>query len=58
MDYFLHPISKTEAARVPFPRDLPLEKRAAFMAKPDAQAIAAAERIALAPVVVSTPTED
>lgn len=57
MDYFLHPLSKTEAARVPFPRDLPLEKRAAYMAKPDPQAVAAAERLPLGPVV-DTPTED
>lgn len=63
MDYFLHPISATETAKVPFPFDLPLDKRAAYMAKPPATALATAERVALpatvaAPVAAPTPTED
>jgi hypothetical protein len=62
MDYFLYPISKTETARVPFPHDVPLDKRAAYAAKPPAEALAKAERVATpatvaAPAAEPTPTE-
>lgn len=57
MDYFLFPISKTETARVPFPQDLPLDKRAAFAAKPPADALAKAERVAT-PATVAAPAAD
>lgn len=52
---FLYPVSPTEAARVPFPADVPLDKRAAYMAKPPAAAVAAAERVPLTPTVPATP---
>ncbi len=44
MEYFLHRVSETEAAHIPFPPDLPLSEREAYMTKPPAEAIAKAER--------------
>lgn len=46
-EYFLHPVSPSEAARIPFPVELPLDEREAYMAAPPAAAIATAERVAL-----------
>jgi hypothetical protein len=42
--YFLHPVSATEAARVPLPADLPAADVAAYVANPPADVLAAAER--------------
>lgn len=56
MDYFLVPLSETEAVKVPFPFDLPLEDRADYMADPPAAVFDAAERVSLAPLF--TPSED
>jgi|694.fasta_scaffold107751_3 hypothetical protein len=58
MDYFLYPLSATEACKVPFPADLALSKRAAYMAKPPAAALDGAERVALAPAAPPTPAAD
>jgi hypothetical protein len=67
MDYFLHPVSATEARKVPFPVDLALAKRAAYMAKPPAAALEGAELVPLAPaappaqaadIPTTPPTED
>lgn len=46
-EYFLHPVSPTEAARIPFPVTLPLADRDAYMAAPPADAIADAARVPL-----------
>lgn len=43
-EYFLHPVSETEAAHIPFPPDLPLTERQQYMNKPPADVIANAER--------------
>lgn len=53
-EYFLHPVSPTEAARVPFPADLPRADRAAYLAAPPAEAIATAERV---PLPLAAPAE-
>lgn len=52
-EFFLHPVSPTEAARVPFPETLPLAEREAYMANPPEAAIADAARVPFtsAPVV-------
>lgn len=44
-EFFLHRVSDTEAARVPFPLDVALEDREAYMANPPAEAVAKAARI-------------
>lgn len=44
-EFFLHRVSDTEAARVPFPLDVALEDREAYMANVPAEAVAAAARI-------------
>lgn len=46
-EYFLHPVSPTEAARIPFPVDLPIAARDAYMANPPAEAIAEAALVPL-----------
>lgn len=55
-EYFLHPLSPTQAARIPFPNDLPLAKRDTYMAKPPADAIAKAERVTITPPPAPAPT--
>lgn len=56
-EYFLHPVSPSEAARIPFPVTLPLADRDAYMAAPPAAVLAAAPRVPLptAPVDPSEP---
>lgn len=46
-EYFLHPVSPTEAARIPFPIELPLEARDAYMAAPPRDVLTAAPRVPL-----------
>jgi hypothetical protein len=41
-EFFLYPVSDTAARRVPFPSNLPLEARAAYMANPPAGVLAEA----------------
>lgn len=58
-DYFVH-LSAAGAQRVPFPADLPLEDRAAYMLNPPSEVLAVAEAIpayarALVQGVVETP---
>lgn len=48
-DCFLVRVSEQEAARVPFPLDLPLADRDAYMANPPAEVVAAAEHFTLPP---------
>ena len=55
VEYFLHPVSETEAARVPFPARLPIAQRDEYMANPPAAAIAGAE---LVPLPVAPPEDD
>ncbi len=57
MEYFLHPVSATEAAHIPFPRDLPLDQRDAYMAKPPRAAIEQAARVAHASAIPTPTTE-
>jgi hypothetical protein len=45
-EYYLHPVSPSEAARIAFPITLPLSEREAYMAAPPVDVIAAAERVA------------
>jgi hypothetical protein len=47
VEYFLLPLSAEESARVPFPYDLPMHEREAYMANPPADAVASAERVAI-----------
>lgn len=47
-EFFLHPVSATHAKRVPFPLELPLEQRDAYMAHPPAEAL---DEAALVPFV-------
>lgn len=39
-EFFLHPLTSTTAARVPFPADLPLADRDAYMTTPPADVLA------------------
>lgn len=45
MEYFNHDLGDGTVALVPFPADLPLAARAAYMAAPPADAIATARRL-------------
>lgn len=44
-EFFLHPVSPSVAARIPFPVNLPLDAREAYMANPPAEALAEAARV-------------
>jgi hypothetical protein len=57
VEYFLHPVSETEAARVPFPFTLPFAEREQYMANPPAAIVASAE-IVLLPVAPPVEDED
>lgn len=61
LEFFLHPVSPTTAARIPFPDALPLEEREDYMTHPPQGAIDQAERVPHVPVSaapVTDPTEE
>ena len=55
-EYFLHPVSATQARRVPFPAELPLADREAYMATPPAEVLDAADLVPFASELAALPS--